>query len=167
MRRAARTPARGIGAQPTKGLVEVLRDGLSFEQALVVDAAPGLDMLLVTEPYFSPEDLFGDGRMNRLLADVKARYGLIVLDLPPVLGLADARTVAVQADAVAMAPALGIDAGPGRGTGACRSAGGSSPGHGFHLHDGRPEGGSTGRFLLLVQICQLLHEAGVTRAQVV
>jgi Mrp family chromosome partitioning ATPase len=66
------------------------------------DEIPGLDILPVQAPFFSAEDLFGDSRMENLINEVKEGYDYVVLDTPPVLGVADARSVAVICDAVIM-----------------------------------------------------------------
>ncbi len=94
---------RMVGLNVQQGMVEVMRGQLAPASAIVADEVAGLDLLPVAEPFFSAEDLFGDGRLTRMLAGLRDRYGLIVLDLPPVLGLADARTVAAQADMVVLA----------------------------------------------------------------
>lgn len=94
---------RMIGRTVEQGAVEVLRGQSTPMAAIVADEVAGLDLMPVAEPFFSAEDLFGDGRLTRMLEQVRDRYDLIVLDLPPVLGLADARTVAAQADMVVFA----------------------------------------------------------------
>jgi len=82
------------------GLVEVLQQHKLEEALYPDDLAPGLDILPVSASFFTSQDLFGDERMNALLEQARARYSSIVLDLPPVLGVADARTVALLADGV-------------------------------------------------------------------
>src|SRR5699024_7962317 len=47
-------------------------------------------------------ELFGGEGLQELLDYLRARYDAIVLDLPPLVGLADGRYIAVQADAVAL-----------------------------------------------------------------
>lgn len=96
MRESVRNPSSG------PGLVEVLQGDASVEQAINPGDVDNLDHLLVRETYFSSGNLFGDGRMERLLTGLRGRYELIVLDLPPILGLADGRFIAVMADVVAM-----------------------------------------------------------------
>jgi capsular exopolysaccharide synthesis family protein len=90
-------------ASASKGLVQLLRGEATLQEVIVRDTAPALDMILVTDPFFSLEDLFGSAAFASLLAKAKNDYDMVVLDLPPVLGLADARTVAPQADVVALA----------------------------------------------------------------
>ena len=96
MRLLVRDPVAG------PGLVEILHGEATADQVIQQDAVPKLDYLLVSAPYFSSEDLFGGGGMEKLLAEMRDRYELIVLDLPPLVGLADGRFLAVLADATAL-----------------------------------------------------------------
>ncbi|WBH16357.1 AAA family ATPase [Sphingomonas radiodurans] len=96
VRQIVRTPA------PTVGLIEVLHGEASLDEAIHPGDVPNLDQLLVLSPYFSAENLFGEGRMEQLLSTLRERYDHIVLDLPPLMGLADGRYLAVLADATAV-----------------------------------------------------------------
>jgi succinoglycan biosynthesis transport protein ExoP len=84
------------------GLVELLHGEVSLEEAIQSGDVPNLDQLLVVSPYFSGENLFGEGRMEQLLEAARARYDYIVLDLPPLMGLADGRHLATLADATVL-----------------------------------------------------------------
>jgi capsular exopolysaccharide synthesis family protein len=84
------------------GLVEVLQGKATAEEAIVADKVNGLDLLTVRESFFSAEDLFGGERMAGLLKAMKQRYDAVLLDLPPLMGVADARVLAGLADAVAL-----------------------------------------------------------------
>ena len=96
VRQIVRTP------MPKVGLVEVLHGEASIDEAIHPGDVPNLDQVLVLSPYFSAENLFGEGRMEQLLAGLRERYDHIVLDLPPLMGLADGRFLAVLADATAL-----------------------------------------------------------------
>ncbi|WP_267387582.1 AAA family ATPase [Sphingomonas sp. GC_Shp_3] len=87
------------GAPPRTGLVEVLHGDARVDEAIVPGDVPGLDHMLVVSRYFSSEDIFGGGAMDRLLNELRGRYDHIVLDLPPLMGLADGRFLAALADA--------------------------------------------------------------------
>jgi capsular exopolysaccharide synthesis family protein len=87
---------------PKAGLVELLHGEISLDEAIQSGDVPNLDQVLVVSPYFSGENLFGEGRMEQLLNAVRERYDYIVLDLPPLMGLADGRYLAVLADAIAL-----------------------------------------------------------------
>ncbi|MDF0490648.1 polysaccharide biosynthesis tyrosine autokinase [Sphingomonas sp. H39-1-10] len=90
------------GAPPRVGLVEVIHGDAPLDEAILPGDVPGLDQLLVVSRYFSSEDLFGGGAMENLLNTLRGRYDHIVLDLPPLMGLADGRFLAVLADATIM-----------------------------------------------------------------
>lgn len=85
------------------GLGEVLEGGIGLDDALVHDAAPGLDVLPLAGPRFTPQDVFGDGRMADLLAQLRGRYEYVVVDAPPVLVVDDAVTLAGLSDVILLA----------------------------------------------------------------
>lgn len=99
-------------ANATAGLVEVLQGKAPLEQAIERDRVNNLDVLAVQAPFFSSEDVFGGSRLSDLLVGLRGRYDQVVLDLPPVVGLADARFVAALADAVVLVVKWGSTAGP-------------------------------------------------------
>ena len=101
VRRAAMSEVLGERSKGA-GLVELLREEVSLDQAITPSGTERLDQLLVRTPYFSSGDLFGDGAMEDLLGALRDRYDHIVLDLPPIVGLADGRFLAVLADATAL-----------------------------------------------------------------
>ncbi|BBD99705.1 hypothetical protein SAMIE_1032060 [Sphingobium amiense] len=111
VRRAALRPLVS-NPQDRPGIVEVLHGEATVAQAIQPGDVPNLDHMLVREPYFSSEDLFGNGGMERVLEEVRGKYDLIVLDLPPLVGLADGRFLAVQADVTALI--IRWDSTPGR-----------------------------------------------------
>jgi succinoglycan biosynthesis transport protein ExoP len=96
MRHSVKHPSDG------PGIVEVLHGEATVDEAIHPGDLPGMEQLLVQAPYFSSEDLFGDGRMAEILESLRGRYTHIVLDLPPLIGLADGRFIAALADTVAL-----------------------------------------------------------------
>jgi capsular exopolysaccharide synthesis family protein len=89
--------------EPAAGLGEVLEGGLRYQEVLARDAAPGLDVLPLAGPRFTPQDLFGDGRMAGLLDRLRDDYEYVILDAPPTLIVDDAITLAGLSDAVLLA----------------------------------------------------------------
>ncbi|QAY77477.1 polysaccharide biosynthesis tyrosine autokinase [Sphingosinicella sp. BN140058] len=81
------------------GLIALLNGSAAIEQAIVKDRVENLDVVLVTAPHFATDDLFGGDRLKTLLATLSPHYDTILLDLPPLVGLADGRTLATMADA--------------------------------------------------------------------
>jgi capsular exopolysaccharide synthesis family protein len=88
---------------PEAGLAEVLEGGMRLDEVLVRDAAPGLDVLPLAGPRFTPQDVFGDGRMAQLMARLREQYEYVIVDTPPVLVVDDAVTLARLSDAVLLA----------------------------------------------------------------
>ena len=88
--------------KPTAGLVEVLTGHAPLESVIMADSVPGLDILPLTQVAYTPRDLFGSDSMSSLLRILRERYDQVILDGPPLLAVADARTLATQADAVLM-----------------------------------------------------------------
>jgi succinoglycan biosynthesis transport protein ExoP len=100
--------ARMLGLTVPHGVVEILLGEAEAQSAIVPDAVPGLDLLLVREPSFTPVDLFSGSAMKAELAKLRARYDYVILDTPPLLGVADARTLAKLADGVLVMVRWGV-----------------------------------------------------------
>lgn len=84
------------------GLVEVLSEGAPLSEAIQNDVVPNLDILFVRRPLFSSSDLLGTPAMRELLGQLRGSYDRVVIDTPPLLGMADARTLASLSDAVVL-----------------------------------------------------------------
>jgi len=101
VRRAQLRQILGVAAKGP-GTVEVLRGEAALDEGIEASGLDNLDQMIVNKPYFSSENLFGNDSMPKLLEELATRYDVIVLDLPPLLGLADGRFLAALADAVVM-----------------------------------------------------------------
>jgi capsular exopolysaccharide synthesis family protein len=84
--------ARGLGA--------VLEEGLDPRSEVVADVIPRLDILTVSKPLFTSTDLFGTDRFRALMAQWRNEYDRIIIDTPPLLGIADARMLARESDSI-------------------------------------------------------------------
>jgi len=85
------------------GLVEVLRGQAPLDRALVADArVDGLAILPLAQSIFDPADLFTDEAIAKVLDALRDRFDAIILDVPPILAVADARKLAMRADAVVL-----------------------------------------------------------------
>jgi exopolysaccharide transport family protein len=91
---------RMLETEPKVGLLEVLNGEATLQQAIVVDEATGAHVLPLADSKFTPRDVFGSAAMDRLLAELRARYDLVILDTAPVLPVADTRVLAPKADLV-------------------------------------------------------------------
>ena len=88
-----------LGDRPGR-LLDVLSGTLSVEAALVQDSITDLRILGVAGDLEDPRDLLTSENLATLFADLRARFEFVVVDTAPVIGLADARVVASQADTV-------------------------------------------------------------------
>lgn len=91
-----------VGKSPAAGLVELLTGERTLAEVLVTDVAPNLHILPLVQPSFLPQDLFGREAMRNLLNELKRTYDYVVIDTPPLLAVADARTLTSLADAVVL-----------------------------------------------------------------
>lgn len=67
------------------------------------DESSSLDIVLLSAGTGSPQDLFASAKMRNLIAMLRERYDLILLDTPPVLAVSDARVLALVADMTVLA----------------------------------------------------------------
>ena len=102
VRKASLSEHVGAVERSTAGLVEVLTGAATARDVILADEIKNLDILPVKEAYFSATDLFGDAQMEKLLNQLKDNYDYVILDTPPILGVADARTLGVLSDAVVL-----------------------------------------------------------------
>ncbi len=86
--------------EPTTGLVQVAQGEVRLEQALVVDSRTGLTILPAAGGHQVPYDLFSSPESDALLRQLAEQYDYVILDTPPVLGVADARILASKVDKV-------------------------------------------------------------------
>lgn len=85
------------------GLVEVLDGEISWERAIVADPLSGGFVLPVSKTPDHGEDLLGSSRMDALIAQLRQRFDMVIIDTPPVLALAEARLVAAKTDGAVFA----------------------------------------------------------------
>lgn len=95
-----RSVNRLFGAEPTKGLIEVLAGEVSLEDVLTTDQVTGARLLPLAKSSMTPKDVFGSAAMDRLLEELRRTYDLVILDTAPVLPVADTRVLAPKADVV-------------------------------------------------------------------
>lgn len=83
------------------GLTEALT-GTRLDQVIQHDVAPGVDFIATgAEPPLAADLLQSPG-MDTLLAELRSRYDLVLIDTPPVLAASDAGILAPKAGAVFM-----------------------------------------------------------------
>jgi len=83
------------------GLVEVVNGEHTLEEATYHDeAVPNLHAITIGRSTSNPTDLLASPKLQALITQLRSRYNYIILDAPPLLGLADTRIAARLADAV-------------------------------------------------------------------
>ena len=92
------TRVTGISAQP--GLYEVLSDQATAEDAIQSDPASLADLMVSGGGSSADRKVLSDAaKLERLLATLRGRYDLIVIDAPPALALAEGQVIPMVADA--------------------------------------------------------------------
>ncbi|MAK82971.1 MAG: capsular biosynthesis protein [Phenylobacterium sp.] len=95
-----RSVNRLFGAEPARGLIEVLAGEATLEEVLTTDQVTGARLLPLAKSSMTPKDVFGSAAMDRLLEELRRTYDLVILDTAPVLPVADTRVLAPKADVV-------------------------------------------------------------------
>lgn len=105
-----RQPAvhHSLGLRPEAGLAEVLRGEAKIEEAVLRAEGTQLDVLPVRSLPPNPSELLGSPRMRELLEALAGRYDRVILDLPPALGLPDAKVVSGLCDGVVLVVRSGV-----------------------------------------------------------
>ncbi|MFK7941975.1 MAG: GumC family protein, partial [Paracoccaceae bacterium] len=85
------------------GLIGVLDGSAQLEDALRKDPESGLDLLPTVEPVPQAADILSSARFASLIAELRTRYELVVLDTPPILLVSDAAAVGKLADTLVYA----------------------------------------------------------------
>ena len=83
-------------------LLKVLGGQMPFQQGLVRDNLTDLDILGTHIAPTDGRDLLAPDLLTTLLKQLRERYDYVVIDTAPVLGIADARSIASLADAVVL-----------------------------------------------------------------
>lgn len=97
-----RNPGVGssLGLRVDGGLAEVLTGRSSLEDAICKAEGVDLDVLAVRALPQNPSELLASDPMEQLISSVSSQYDRVILDLPPTLGLPDAKTTSGLCDGV-------------------------------------------------------------------
>ncbi len=90
-----------------KGLTDYLVGKQTIEEIIIDSNQPGLSLITAGPPAPSPSQLLSDDRMLELLEYAATEYDHVVIDSPPVLGLADALILANRSNATLFVVASG------------------------------------------------------------
>ncbi|PYE28698.1 succinoglycan biosynthesis transport protein ExoP [Rhizobium sp. PP-CC-3A-592] len=95
---------RAIGANARSGLYEVLSESQAVEDVLLTDVETGLVFLptIIKQRILFSAELLSSDAMNDLLASFSKAFDYIVLDLPPLGPVVDARAISSKIDSFLM-----------------------------------------------------------------
>ncbi len=82
------------------GIVEVIEEKFPIQRALIRDAKSNAWILPASSQRDIPHDLFGRPEADQVLRNLAETFDYVILDAPPLLGVADARILAAKADRV-------------------------------------------------------------------
>lgn len=89
-----------LGLRVEAGLAEVLRGAAELEDALITVEGTTLQVLPVRSLPPNPSELLASGRMRELVEKLVVRFDRVIFDLPPMLGLPDAKVVSDLCDGI-------------------------------------------------------------------
>lgn len=89
-----------LGAISGAGLTNVLVETAGFDDVVQSVGEPGLDLLAAGPLPPNPSELLGGEGMRHLLAELSARYDVVLVDAPPLLPVADSVGMSALVDGV-------------------------------------------------------------------
>ncbi|HTF88255.1 MAG TPA: polysaccharide biosynthesis tyrosine autokinase [Planctomycetota bacterium] len=89
-----------LGMELMPGLSEILQERVAWRECIRRDVARGLDVITAGKQPAAPGDLLESEACDKLLADLRNEYDLIVFDVPPALAVADIDSIASRLDAM-------------------------------------------------------------------
>jgi polysaccharide biosynthesis transport protein len=97
-----------LSVRPGPGLVQVLRGECELEDAIQATGVERLAILPAGEPIQSFPMAIRAAALPGVIAELKAKYGLVVLDLPAVLNSSDTQVLARLADLLVVVVRAGV-----------------------------------------------------------
>jgi capsular exopolysaccharide synthesis family protein len=95
----------------TKGLTNILAEGLDYREFSNSVGIPGLDILTSGPKPPNPSELLGSSRMETFINMVSQEFDHVILDAPPVLPVTDAAVMSRLADGVILVISYGETSG--------------------------------------------------------
>lgn len=83
-----------------KGLSNYLATNMEFDQVVQKTVIPQLDIIAAGPLSPNPTELFASYRMENFIREAKSKYDRILIDSPPVVGLADSLVIGTRVDGV-------------------------------------------------------------------
>ncbi len=91
-----------IGSDNKTGMTTLLTSSDPAESVIIAMVQPGLSVITSGPIPPSPSELIASNRMQALIDELAGKFDIVIIDSPPVLGLADAPLMAPLADGVIM-----------------------------------------------------------------
>jgi polysaccharide biosynthesis transport protein len=88
-----------LGAARGEGLSELLSERAGIDDVLRSDLASGASFVTAGTAVTDPTTLLASPRLHTVLAELRERFDLVLLDSPPVLVVSDARVISPAVDA--------------------------------------------------------------------
>ncbi|MFH0351476.1 MAG: GumC family protein [Chromatiales bacterium] len=87
-----------LGIKREPGLIEILDDEISLDDAIRIDEASGACVICAGRPVTNPNYYINSERLDVLLDQLANKFDLVILDSPPVMAVADTRVLATKVD---------------------------------------------------------------------
>ncbi|MFH0771784.1 MAG: CpsD/CapB family tyrosine-protein kinase [Candidatus Omnitrophota bacterium] len=97
-----------LGLPNDKGLSDLLTGKIKLDEALIKTGIRNLNVLTAGGFSENPAELMGSRKMAELLTELKAKFYVVVLDLPSVMHYADPRMIGPMLDGVVMVARAGV-----------------------------------------------------------
>ena len=91
---------RRTGIDNSKGLTALLTSQALIETSVIPSPQAGLDLVPSGPVPPNPSDLIASLRMHALIEEFADKYDVVIIDSPPILGLADAPLMSALTDGV-------------------------------------------------------------------
>jgi len=91
-----------FGVSNSKGLTDYLSKGVPIDELVLQSKVEGLDMVPSGKLPPGAIAMLNSRRMTELIADVKKRYDVVLVDAPPILGVSDSSVIVRAADLTAI-----------------------------------------------------------------
>jgi protein-tyrosine kinase len=91
---------RLLGDPESPGLAKVLESGVPYQSAILATSSPNLYFLPAGTGATSPPELFSQERWKEFIGWCSESFRLVIIDAPPILGLADFELISAPCESV-------------------------------------------------------------------
>ena len=93
---------QALGLRVEAGIAEVLNGQATLDEAITRLEGSALDVLAVRGLPPNPSELLASPRMQKLVEQLAGRYDRVILDVPPALGLPEAKSLCDECDGIVL-----------------------------------------------------------------